>query len=583
MIDLILMRMKDEVVKHANIMSRILKVDVEVVDNNMNLIAGKFNRYAHTNEDGTVFIGKVYKAVIETGEKQIIKDPGEHPLCADCVQRDTCEEKFEMSAPIKLYDEVIGVIGFVCFTDEQNDYIQSNYDMFTDFLDQMTGLISLKATQMFENERMQVMTNMINDIFDKIDEGVLVFDKEQNVQKVNAVAQDILGITIEENKKLDIELQKLNEHVMGTHEYVAAYDDKEINVAGRFFDFYGESYNRVFIFKDINTIKDSARAFMSSYEKIGVNRLLGNSKALLMLKDKIKRVASTTSSVMIIGESGTGKELVARSLHEESDRYDQPFVAINCGAIPENLLESELFGYVKGAFTGADPRGKTGKFELAHKGTLFLDEIGDMPLHIQVKLLRVLEEREIVKLGENKSIKIDVRVVAATNKNLEELIKEQIFREDLFYRLNVIPLSTTPLRKREGDVKLLADYFINRYSDIFNKQIRNIDKSFWECLDHYDWPGNVRELQNTMEYVINLSRNHGDLNEDILPDKVKHQEEKIKDEEFNIEVLEKQVILKALSEFGSDGPSKRIVAEQLGIGIATLYRKMKKYGIRIEE
>ncbi len=133
MIDLILMRMKDEVVKHANIMSRILKVDVEVVDNNMNLIAGKFNRYAYTNEDGTVFIGKVYKAVIETGEKQIIKDPGNHPLCADCVQRDTCEEKFEMSAPIKLYDEVIGVIGFVCFTDEQNDYIQSNYDMFTDF------------------------------------------------------------------------------------------------------------------------------------------------------------------------------------------------------------------------------------------------------------------------------------------------------------------------------------------------------------------------------------------------------------------------------------------------------------------
>ncbi len=139
------------------------------------------------------------------------------------------------------------------------------------------------------------------------------------------------------------------------------------------------------------------------------------------------------------------------------------------------------------------------------------------------------------------------------------------------------------MRKREGDVKLLADYFIKRYSNIFDKQISNIEKSFWDCLEHYDWPGNVRELQNTMEYVINLSRNQGDLNEDILPDKVKHQEEKIKDEEFNIEVLEKQVILKALNEFGSDGPSKRIVAEQLGIGIATLYRKMKKYGIKIEE
>lgn len=578
-LDEILLRIKDDVIKHTDIMSKILKVDVEVVDDQMNLIAGKFNRYAYTNEDGSVFIGKVYKHVISTGEKLIINNPGKHPLCADCVQRDTCEEQFEMSAPIKVEDRVIGVIGFVCFTDKQNSYIQLSFEMFSDFLDQMAGLISLKATQMIENERMQGITNMMNAIMDKIDEGVLVFDKEGGLHKMNAVAREILEIDQESLADIEIDLIKLNVHMLGTDAYVAEVFGKKYNVAGRYYEFYSNEFNHVFIFKDINMIKNNAREFMYSFEKIGVDRLLGRSKSVNKLKNRIKQVASTTSSVMILGESGTGKELVARALHEESNRCDKPFVAINCGAIPENLLESELFGYVKGAFTGADPRGKTGKFELAHKGTLFLDEIGDMPLHIQVKLLRVLEEREIVKLGENKPTKIDVRVVAATNKNLEKLMKEKAFREDLFYRLNVIPIATTPLRKREGDVRLLADYFINRYAVIFKKKIRTVEPSFWESLDRYEWPGNVRELQNTMEYTVNLIDDDGILNEFVLPEKIKSIEGIILDEDLNLEVMEKKIIMMALDKFGSDGPAKKVVAEKLGLGIATLYRKMKKYGI----
>ena len=573
----ILFKIKEDVDKHAEIMSKIMKVDVEIVDSQMNLISGKFNRYAYTKEDGTVFIGCVYEEVISTGEKQIIMNPGIHPLCQKCAQKDICEEKFEMSAPIKLKDQVIGVIGFVCYTDEQFDYIQTNLEVFMEFLDQMTGLISLKAAEMMESIRMQGMVNLMNTIVDRIDDGVMIFDKEGKLHRINAGAREILQLEDMSMDEIDIDLKKTDGQIMGMDEYNVSVMEKEYALVGSYFEIHNKTYDCAFIFKDVNTIKASARKFMTSYEKIGVTRLLGRSVQMEKLKERIKQVASTTSSVMISGESGTGKELVARALHEESERYNEPFVAINCGAIPENLLESELFGYVKGAFTGADPRGKMGKFELAHKGTLFLDEIGDMPIHIQVKLLRVLEEREIVKLGETKPIKIDVRVVAATNKNLEEMIGEKAFREDLFYRLNVIPIKTIPLRKREGDVRLLSDYFVNRYAGIFKKKIKDIEPSFWECLEKYDWPGNVRELQNTMEYVINLIKSRDILNEQVLPEKIRKNESVLLDDDYNLEYMEAEYIRKALDKYGHDGPSKKIVAEKLGIGIATLYRKMKKY------
>jgi transcriptional regulator with PAS, ATPase and Fis domain len=575
----ILLKIKKDVDRHADIMSKIMKVDVEIVDSQMNLISGKFNRYAYTKEDGTAFIGCVYQEVISTGEKQIIMNPGSHPLCKKCVQKDVCEEKFEMSAPIKLKDQVIGVIGFVCYTDEQLDYIQSNLEVFMEFLDQMTGLIALKAAEMKESIHMQGVANLMNAIMDKIDDGVMIFDNQGNLCRINAVAREILKLDEKSIDEIEIDLEKRDDQVMGMDEYAANVLGKEFSLAGSYFEIHSDIYNGAFIFKDIDTIKASVRQMVTSYERIGVDRLLGRSIPIKKLKEKIKQVASTTSTVMIVGESGTGKELVARALHEESVRYDKPFVAINCAAIPENLLESELFGYVKGAFTGADPRGKMGKFELAHKGTLFLDEIGDMPLYIQVKLLRVLEEREIVRLGENKPIKIDVRVVAATNKDLEELIRERVFREDLFYRLNVIPLCTIPLRKREGDVRLLSDYFINRYAGIFNKKIKDIEPSFWECLEKYEWPGNVRELQNTMEYVINLLKSKDVLNESILPEKIRENEPVVLDDDYNLEYIEKEYIRKALDKYGHDGPSKKIAADKLGIGIATLYRKMKKYGI----
>jgi len=232
-------------------------------------------------------------------------------------------------------------------------------------------------------------------------------------------------------------------------------------------------------------------------------RMTGRSKGMLKVYSLVKKMADTAANVLILGESGTGKELVARAVHENSSRSDGPFVPINCGGIPENLLESELFGYMKGSFTGAYAD-KAGLFEVAHGGTIFLDEIGELSPFLQVKLLRVVQEKTFRRIGGARDISVDVRIISATNQNLEERVKKGDFREDLFYRLNVIPVEVPPLRERKEDIPLLVDHFIERYSREYNKEIKKISPYTMGLLTHYPFPGNVRELENIIERSVAL-------------------------------------------------------------------------------
>ena len=257
-------------------------------------------------------------------------------------------------------------------------------------------------------------------------------------------------------------------------------------------------------------------------------------------------------------------------------------MAVNCAAIPDNLLESELFGYEEGAFTGAKKGGKLGKFEIAHKGTIFLDEIGDMSLHLQGKLLRVLQERELDKIGGKSNIFIDVRVIAATNKNLEELVKSGKFREDLYYRLKVIPITLPALRERRDDIPLLIDYTIKEYSHKLNKDVIGMEENAKKTLVDYSWPGNVRELQNIIEYSINMSTSSlltlDDIPNNIISkyyDEESHTEKDIR----TLEDLEKREIIKALNKYKNYKKDKELVAKALGISRATLYRKLEKYNL----
>ena len=323
-------------------------------------------------------------------------------------------------------------------------------------------------------------------------------------------------------------------------------------------------------------------------------RLLGDSVQIKEINETIKQVAPTDVSTLVTGESGTGKEVVAVSIHELSKRKDQPFIAVNCGAIPEGIIESELFGHQKGAFTGAiDDR--RGYFELADKGTIFLDEIGDMPLATQVKFLRVLETGEFMRVGGNKNINVDVRVLAATNKDLSGEVLNKNFREDLYYRLNVFPIRIPPLRERRGDLVPLARFFVNRFSKEFN-QLVELSPQAEHIVLNYDWPGNVRELENVMQRAVilestpqiqpsslqlniddtaNISQPTGE-NEANKTNIAEEMEKSIKDssDSADMKELERRHILDTLASVKG---SRKLAIEKLGISERTLRYKLKKY------
>ncbi len=316
--------------------------------------------------------------------------------------------------------------------------------------------------------------------------------------------------------------------------------------------------------------------------------IIGHSDAMLRLKSAALRAAKFCPSTLLLGESGTGKELFAQAIHSASPRADGPFVAVNCGAIPQSLLESELFGYEAGAFTGAQKNGKAGKFELANDGTLFLDEIGDMPYEAQVSLLRVLQTREVVRVGGRQQIKLDLMIIAATHQNLEEKIAGHTFREDLYYRLNVLNFEIPSLRDRGGDVEELAHFFVHKYNREFDRQVQGISSDALQRLEQYSWPGNVRELENAIARAVIVCEGSHIQTED-LPDRISDMMNQVS--VCTAECRTEKAVPLSFSQKGlidADCLKRELVsvngnltkaAKQLGISHPTLYRKLKKYGL----
>ncbi|MDD3394517.1 MAG: sigma 54-interacting transcriptional regulator [Anaerotignum sp.] len=293
-----------------------------------------------------------------------------------------------------------------------------------------------------------------------------------------------------------------------------------------------------------------------------------------------RKVAKSDSTVFLRGESGTGKEIMAKMIHDLSRRRDKLMISINCAAIPENLVESELFGYEEGAFTGAKKKGAIGKFELADKSTIFLDEIGDMPLPVQTKLLRVLQESKLERIGGQKPIPIDIRVICATNKDIEQMVEDGTFREDLYYRLNIIPIELPPLRKRKEDIPALVEYYIEYYNQKLNKHIQGVSAEVLQTLVNYNWPGNVRELKNIIEYLANIVEGE-DVQLSDLPDHIVLRSAKGYEAwslEKIMEEYEKRVLTNMLKDESSVEEKERL-ADTLQISRATLYRKLKKYSL----
>lgn len=419
--------------------------------------------------------------------------------------------------------------------------------------------------------------------------GVIAINKEGKITVVNEHARKILGIQVEMKGKKITELIPHSDmiRVLQTGK-IELGDIATINktsvVINRFPVIVNDRIvGAVSNFRELTDIQNMELKLRKKLHQKGLEAkytlsdIVGNSSEIQQTKELSSHFAKTGATVLITGESGTGKEMFAQGIHLASERAAGPFVDVNCAALPESLLESELFGYEEGAFTGARKGGKVGLFELAHGGTLFLDEIGEMPIHIQSLLLRVLQERAVRRVGGERLIPVDVRIIAATNRNLEEGIKEKTFRSDLYYRINVLNLELPPLRDRKEDIPCLVHSIVEIFNEEREVKIKHIDDELFPMLTDYEWPGNIRELKNIIELMVVLEKGLtlSASNKEIVLKKLKKKTYMAEvEEEQGIREMEKKLISKAIEKYRDN---KTLAAKSLGIDRSTLWRKMKEY------
>ncbi|MCR1899739.1 sigma 54-interacting transcriptional regulator [Irregularibacter muris] len=583
-----LRRAAKSVQKIAEAIAATANCNVTIIDSNLVRIAGT-GPYQEKIKDYTPE-GSAFIKVLQNKKTIVIEEPGEEQTCFDCSERNHCIETYEICSPIIWNGEVMGVIGICAFDEEQKRYLQERKEQFLNFLGKMSQLLASKVGEIILFEEIETRNRELDAVIQNVNQGVICIDAQGRITHINEKAIDLLDLNhcIHDIKNTSINSIWDNPLILKAIEDRTDYFDQEeyyerqgykkgFLTTAKIIYKEGNIAGVVSTFTDLDNIQKSAFRLREKNTDFTFNTLIGVSDALMQVKNRAIKVANFDSTVLIVGESGTGKEVFARAIHNASPRAEYPFVSINCSAIPESLLESELFGYEPGAFTGANKKGKIGKMELANKGTFFLDEIGDMPLFLQAKLLRVLQEKRVTKIGGLKSQKLDIRIIAATNKNLEELIEKRMFREDLYYRLNVIPLSLPSLDKRPEDVLVLAEYFLRLYNKRFKKSIKGFTEEAKDFLLKYSWPGNVRELENIIEYGINFAEGEliqlGDIRDRFRAfsyNQTKSLKERVKE-------YERETIEKYLERYGWSDEGKEKAAKDLGISRATLYRKLSQY------
>ena len=637
---------KNEIQKVAEAISLVINIDVTIVNDEMKRIAGTGS---YKEMIGEIIPGKsVFNKCFEEKETLIIDNPKENQYCKHCYKFDSCREKAEMSCPIILDGICYGVIGLIAFDEEQRESIISREKELVLFIEKMASLISGNLKAEIKSYAYNIEKKKMIKVIDGMDKSVVSVDEKGKIDTCNSKFRKLFNIdydprNMDISKVLDFFSNDVFDSLKKSNKHSSTFYSESANVRGIY------NINKIYYKKDLKGFvidfvdrKDAIRNYnkMNIDYRMTVDDIIGESESIKRVKKNALKAAESSSTILITGESGTGKEMFARAIHFHSSRGDRPFITINCAAIPEELLESELFGYEEGAFTGAKKGGKLGMFERANKGTIFLDEIGDMSIHLQAKLLRVLQEKEIQKVGGKSGIKVDVRIISATNKNLPELVENGMFREDLYYRLNVLPIELPSLKERKGDIPLLVDYMVKVYSKKLDKNISGVSEEVLNMLEEYNWPGNIRELQNVIEFCINMTNENiiDDIN--ILRNRFRIEEENLKisrnsihskktfnnnflDKECSIcpkdnldterrlvnknigcscsiinkdtevdnkkksdkpvflklDDIEKNEIKKALDYYKPYKNDKDKVAEVLGISKATLYRKIKKYNL----
>jgi len=582
----------------AESLSSILNVETTVVDEHLLRIAGTGDFYHRINESSPE--NSLFAKVLKSGKAELNLYDKKNPICQTCNSSDTCKELKSMILPIKVENDIIGVASFVSFNAAQDQLMVEKKEEYLELLKHFAESIEKEIMSIKMVNKLNMGIAEINGIINSINRSIIILNKEQRIIYINSKAIKSLNINFSAdkiiNKRISSIIKNFKAEDTNNKEVIGSWtiSGKPVKVIYKinYIILDNKNVSTIINFDTLDEIISIAMTYNSDDETTFEN-IIGRSQIMQDVIEKAKIAAKSDSTIFLHGTSGTGKELFARSIHNASYRKDGPFVAVNCAALPENLIESELFGYEKGAFTGASQKGKTGKFEQANNGTLFLDEIADLPLHLQAKLLRVLQDKKIDRIGGSSQINVNVRIISATHKNLEEMVRNNEFREDLFYRLNVIPLHLPSLKDRGEDVLLCSEYIIKKLCLKMNKSPKRISKDVETMFMGYSWPGNVRELENVLEYAINFSFDD-EITAENLPEYflAKYAKKDNVDESINIESpeidnlksldditkeYEKKLLRNLLSKYGNDTAAKKKIAEKLGMSITTLYRKLNDY------
>ncbi|MCY6355827.1 sigma-54 interaction domain-containing protein [Clostridium sp. ZS2-4] len=571
----------------AEAISAVLHVDVTIVDNHLIRIAATGE---YKNCIGEKIPEKcLFEFVLAEKKPNYTDRFVSNHICENCSVKSTCNEFATIGYPIMKGSEVIGVIGINSFRTEQEKIIRENYDSLMVFLEKLSVILLGNIIYDQTIKQLKIQTEETNQIIEGLSYGILCVDNDGLIKYINKKAENIFD-TIKENiinhsireliPNINLKLTKVK------------YNTDKITVNDKKFSLTLKSNPVIFQGKKVSNIieiKKTSDEVRDAYNLIEGEKIvkfediIGESNSIKIVKNISENIAKGTSTILLRGESGTGKELFARAIHYKSDRCRAPFIAINCASIPDNLLESELFGYEGGAFSGARREGQMGKFELANNGTIFLDEIGDMPLHLQPKILRVLQEQRFIKIGGKKEISINIRIIAATNKNLEDMVKSGLFRKDLYYRLNVIPIFLPSLKERGKDVLLLSQYLLKKFCNRLCKEPKLFSKEIENIFVNYNWPGNIRELENVIEYLVNITEEKI-ITPSNLPITMQQKFYEFDSQnkmtlKSRVEMYEKKILMSMIEKYGDDAKGKSKIIEELGIELSTLYRKLNKFNL----
>lgn len=487
---------RPSVERFVTAVSNSLRLEVAVFDSNCQLF---FCTPVYLKKKGRTVHTPSLREVIEN-ESVLVNTPGEMASCVGCRFKEHCPSTIEILCCIRADTDVAGVLAFTSFTKEGQRRISENTSVYLNAITEMANLFGGQILSISGGRGPANLDSNLIPIMELCEQPVLLTDAHGVILQYNQLAANLLKICDITSSSLwqifpsavvkrIMEGNDLFEKSVTIANMATKISTRAIFVDGQITGFF------IRISDDLKELSKENRYFEG---------IIGTSPAIMEVQRMIRRIANSPSPVLITGETGTGKELIARAIHEQSHRNKYPFVAINCSSIPESLFESELFGYEEGSFTGAKKGGKPGKIEMAQGGTLFLDEIGEMPLFAQPKLLRILQEYELERVGSNKKIHLDIRIIAATNRDLNDMVAEKKFRSDLFYRINVINLKLPSLRTRRDDIIPIAENYIRKLKLKMNTPLTSISPEAAEILLNFDWPGNVRQLQNIIEYAANL-------------------------------------------------------------------------------